>query len=189
MILRRPGVWRNDAAHYGRVSRLLHWTMAALILGQIPLGLYLLRMTPGLANLWLFGLHKSLGVTVLLLALVRLIWHRVSPPPAPLGDPRHWTGRLARAVHAAIYVLLLVIPLSGWIGASGSGIQTVLWNRWTLPAIAPATEAWQDGGFLVHAVATRLLMALLALHIAGALRRAMLHDGTLARITTGQAPD
>lgn len=189
MILSRTSLWRNDALHYGRVSRILHWTMAALILGQIPLGLYLLRMTPGLANLWLFGLHKSLGVTVLGLAMVRLVWHRISPPPAPLGDPDHWPNRLARAVHAAIYLLLLVIPLSGWIGASGSGIQTVVWDRWTLPAIAPATEAWQDGGFLVHAVATRLLMALLALHIAGALRRALLGDGTLARMTTGHAPD
>jgi len=121
--------------------------------------------------------------------VVRLIWHRISPPPAPLGDLDHWSNRLARAVHAAIYLLLLVIPLSGWIGASGSGIQTVIWNLWALPAIAPATEAWQDGGFLVHAVATRLLMALLALHIAGALRRAMLGDGTLARMTTGHAPD
>lgn len=183
-----PG-WRNDALHYGRVSRALHWIMAALILGQIPLGLYLPRMAPGLAGLWLFGLHKSLGFTVLMLAVLRLIWHRISPPPAPLGDPGHWTHRLACGVHAAIYALLLLIPLSGWVGASGSGIQTVLWNTWALPAIAPETEAWQDGGFLVHAVATRLLMALLALHIAGSLRRAVLGDGTLARMTTGRTPD
>jgi len=61
MSLSRTTLWRNDALIYGRVSRLLHWTMAGLILGQIPLGLYLLRMTPGLANLWLFGLHKVLA--------------------------------------------------------------------------------------------------------------------------------
>jgi cytochrome b561 len=126
---------------------------------------------------------------VLLLAVIRLGWHRISPPPAPLGDPNQWTHRLARATHLAIYVLLLVIPLSGWVGASGSGIDTVIWNRWTLPNIAPATEAWQDGGFLAHAIATRLLMALLALHIAGAIRRAMLGDGTVRRMVTGQAPD
>jgi cytochrome b561 len=180
--------WLNDARRYGRISRALHWIMAAAILGQIGLGLYLLRMTPGLANLWLYGLHKSLGITLLALVVLRLAWHRISPPPAPLGDPRHWTNRLARATHAAIYLLVLVIPISGWIGASASGIQTVLWDRWPLPAIAPATEAWQDGGFLAHALATRLLMALLALHIAGALRRGWAGDGTLTRMTSGRAP-
>lgn len=179
--------WRNDPLHYGLVSRALHWVMAALILVQIPLGLYLLRMAPGLANLWLFPLHKSIGVTVMTLAVLRLLWHLYSPPPAPLGDPAHWTHRLARAVHLAIYALLLIVPVTGWIGGSGSGIETLVWNRWTLPPLVPATEFWQDTGFFLHWLATRALMVLLALHVGGAIRRAMLGDGTLKRMIGGSA--
>jgi cytochrome b561 len=180
--------WRNDAAGYGRISRALHWAMAALILGQLALGLTLMRLTPGLADLWLYGLHKSIGVTVLALAVLRLAWHRLSPPPAPLGDPGDWTHRLARATHVAIYALMILVPLAGWIGASASGIETVLWGRWTLPPIAPESAAWQDAGFALHGWAAKLLMVLLALHVAGALRRSYLGDGTLQRMVTGQRP-
>ena len=178
--------WRNTAGQIGRVTRGLHWGMAALILGQIALGLSLPRLAPSLSNLWLYGLHKSLGATLLALVVLRLIWHRISPPPPPLGETGAWPGRLARAVHAAIYVALVVVPVSGWVGASASGIDTVIWGIWTLPAIAPMTEAWQDGGFAVHAWATKALMALLALHLAGALHRGAKGDGTLRRMWTGR---
>lgn len=177
--------WANGPDRMGRVTRALHWTMAALILGQIGLGLTLPRLAPSLSNLWLYGLHKSLGMTLLVLALVRLAWHRISPPPAPLGDAAKARTRLARTVHGAIYAALVIVPLAGWVGASASGIDTVVWGVWTLPAIAPMTEAWQDRGLAVHAWATRALMALLALHLAGVLGRVRSGDGTLRRMWTG----
>lgn len=174
--------WANDAARFGRVSRALHWAMAALMLAQIPLGLALVRITPSLSTLWLYSLHKSLGFTLLLLALARILWHRISPPPRPLGDAGAWPQRLARAVHGVLYAAMIVVPLSGWVGASASGIETVVYGGLTLPAIAPESEAWQDGGFLVHSIATKLMIAALALHIAGALKRAWSGDGTLRRM-------
>jgi cytochrome b561 len=179
--------WRNDARHFGRTSRALHWAMAALMLAQIPLGLVLVRMTPSLSTLWLFSLHKSLGFTLLVLAVLRLVWHRISPPPAPLGDAGHWTNRLARGVHRLLYAAMIVVPLSGWVGASASGIETVVYGGLTLPAIAPESEAWQDAGFLVHSIATKVLIAALVLHVAGAARRALAGDGTLRRMLRGAA--
>ena len=87
----------NDATRFGLISRLIHWAMAALVIGLLILGTELAHIQPGLANLWLYGLHKTMGLTALGLALLRLIWHRISPPPAPIGPPAAWETRLAKA--------------------------------------------------------------------------------------------
>lgn len=177
--------WRNTEHGFGRISRLIHWAMAALIIGQLLLGLRIADMQPGLANLWLYGLHKTIGFAALALILLRLGWHRFSPPPPPLGDPKALANRAARAAHRLLYTLLLVIPLSGWIASSATGIDVMVLERWTMPVIAPISEAWEKNGFLVHSVAGKVLMAILLLHVAGALLRAIQGDGTLDRMISG----
>jgi len=178
-------VLRNDATHFGLISRLIHWAMAALILALLVLGTRLASIQPGLANLWLYGLHKTMGLSALVLVALRLIWHRISPPPAPLGPPKAWETRAAKAVHHLTYVLLVAIPLSGWAYASSTGLDILFADRWVIPPIAPVSEAWENAGLLVHSVLTKLLMAVLTLHVAGALRRGIKRDGTIRRMTTG----
>lgn len=175
-------MWRNSPTAFGRTSRVLHWTMALLIVVLLILGTVLTRIQPNLSTLWLYGLHKTLGLTALGLGLVRLIWHRISPPPPPLGPAAHWQNRAARATHRALYVLMLAIPLSGWIASSATGLDVVIFGQITLPAIAPTSEAIENAGFAVHGVLTKLLMALLTLHIAGAVLRAVKRDGSLSRM-------
>lgn len=177
--------WRNTATGFGLITRLLHWAMAALILAQIPLGLQIATMQLSLANLWLFGLHKTIGFVALILVLIRLLWHRISPPPPPLGAVNSLPNRAARAVHALIYTCLLVIPLSGWVASAATGLDVVIFNSVTLPAIAPVSETWENMGFFIHNTATKLLMALLVAHIAGAALRALKGDGTLGRMIRG----
>lgn len=167
------------------ISRVIHWVMALLILGMLVLGTRLSTMQPGLANLWLYGLHKTGGFLALTLLILRLVWHRVSPPPAPLGPPGAWTNRAARVAHRGIYILILAIPLTGWIASSATGIDVMIADRWIVPKIAPVSEAWEYWGFLVHGVLTKVLMAVLALHVLGAAKRGWDRDGTLRRITTG----
>ena len=83
---------------------------------------------------------------------------------------------------------MLAIPVTGWIGSSATGIDTVIFNRWTLPRIAPVSEAWEDAAFEVHETLVTLLVAVLALHVAGALHRALIRrDGTLRRMVRGRA--
>ncbi|MEO8242858.1 MAG: cytochrome b/b6 domain-containing protein [bacterium] len=178
--------WRNDPQHFGLVSRVIHWAMAILVLAMLVLGTKLSTMQPGLANLWLYGLHKTGGIIALTLILLRLIWHRISPPPAPLGPPNAWPNRAARLAHAAIYVLLLAIPLSGWIASSATGIDVMFADRWVIPPIAPVSERWEYWGFFVHKVLTKLLMLTLTLHVLGALKRVRDHDGTMRRMTLGR---
>ena len=176
---------RNDATHFGWISRLIHWAMALLILSLLALGTQLANMQPGLSNLWLYGLHKTMGLTALFLVLNRLIWHRISPPPAPLGPPKAWQTRAAKAVHHLTYLLLVTIPLAGWVYASATGLDIMFADRWVIPPIAPVSEAWENAGFLAHSVLTKLLMGVLVLHVMGALTRAVKGDGTMDRMLGG----
>lgn len=178
---------RNTATSFGLVSRLLHWGIVALVVVMLSLGLRLEDMEPGLANLWLYSLHKSLGLIVLALMIIRILWHLASPPPRPIGGG--WQATAARITHWAIYALLLAIPLSGWAASSATGIDVMLFDRWVVPAIAPISTLWEERGFALHDVLTKILMALLALHMGAALKREMDGDGTLRRMVTGRAQD
>ena len=175
---------RNTTTSFGWVSRLIHWAMAVLILFMMGLGSYITRMEVSLANLWLFGLHKSVGLLLLCMVLARIAWHRASPPPRPLSDGVAWHDRLATTVHRAFYVLLVAIPLAGWVASAASGLDVVVFERWTLPRIAPVSEAWEDGAFAIHAFLTKLLFVLLLLHVAGGLSR---RNGTLRRMVRGDS--
>ncbi len=178
-------VWRNSATGYGAISRILHWSMMVLIVGMLILGTKIADMQPSLANLYLYGVHKTAGFGVLLLTLIRVVWHRISPPPPPIGVPRALTNRLARLVHGLIYLCLIAIPISGWIASSATGLDVLLFERIPLPAIAPVSEMWERGGFLAHGLLTKALMALLAAHILGAMLRGIKQDGTIERMIGG----
>ena len=176
----------NTADRFGWLSRALHWGMALAILGMLGLGTVLDRMEVNLSNLWLFGLHKTVGITLLALMVLRLVWHRISPPPRPLGGVPGWQITAARWTHRAFYGLLLAVPLSGWIASSATGIDVMFADRWGMPALAPVSEAWENAGFAVHGILTKLLAALILLHVAGALKRAIAGDGTLRRMLWGR---
>jgi len=177
---------KNGPDSFGLVSRMLHWGIMLLVISMLALGMRISDMQPGLANLWLYGLHKTLGITVLTLMLVRLGWHLLTPPPLPIGPkgPAYWA---ARAAHWAFYGLLLVIPLTGWAGSSATGIDVVYAERWVLPPlVAPSAEA-EAFWFRLHDILTKVLMGLIVVHMLGALQREMAGDGTLTRMLRGRA--
>jgi cytochrome b561 len=176
----------NSAERYGLFTRLLHWSMAALIIAALALGAYVARMEPAISNLWLYGAHKTLGASILALAVLRLGWHRLSPPPpiVPSRAPR--ADALARLTHRAFYVLLIAVPLAGWVASSATGIDTVIFGRWTLPSIAPASPALEDAVFAIHRWAARLLALLVLLHLAGAILRQTKGEPALRRIVKGR---
>lgn len=178
--------WRNTPDSFGLATRLLHWTMAAAILFMLVLGTWIEDMEPALSNLWLYALHKTVGLILLGLVLLRLAWHRFNPPPAPEGPATAWPQRLARASHWLLYLLLVAVPLSGYIASSATGLDVMLFDRWVLPPIAPVSEAWETAGFAAHGLLTRLLMAMLVLHVAGALKRQHDGGGALRRMWRGR---
>jgi len=176
---------KNGPAEFGLVTRVIHWSMMLLIIGQLALGLRIADMEPGLANLWLYGLHKTIGFTVLALVLVRIAWHLISPPPAPLG-PRNAAFWAARAAHWAIYAVVIAIPLTGWAGSSATGLDVMIADRWTVPALVEASEDGEAWWFRLHDILTKLLVALITIHMLGAFKREMQGDGTLTRMIKGR---
>jgi len=176
----------NTATDFGWLSRLIHWLMAAGLIGMLVLGTLIADMEVSLANLWLYGLHKTVGLTLLALVLARLVWHRISPPPKPLPGPA-WQATAARWTHRLFYLLLLAIPLTGWIASSATGLDVLFADRWVIPPIAPVSEAWETAAFALHAILTNVLIGLVALHVAAALKHAWTGDGTLRRMLLGRA--
>ena len=176
---------RNGPGEFGLVTRIIHWSMMLLVIAQLALGNRIEEMAPGLANLWLYGLHKTIGFAILALVIVRIGWHLASPPPKPLGprDAVFWT---ARAVHWAFYALLLAIPLSGWAGSSATGIDVMIADRWTVPPLVEASQAAEAFWFAVHGILAKALFGLIVLHMLGALKREMDGDGTLTRMLRGR---
>lgn len=179
-------IWRNTPNSFGLISRMLHWTMALGVIFMLALGNRIADLKPDLSTLYLYGLHRSLGMAILVLAIVRLIWHRISPPPHPIGEPSAWGAWAARGAHALIYCLLILIPLSGWFASSASGIDILLFDRWILPPVAPVSEIWEKRGFAAHGLLTKALFGLIFLHMLAAMKLEIDGDGRLTRMITGK---
>ena len=161
----------------------LHWLAALLVFAAFPLGLYMGDLPFSPLKLRLFSYHKWLGVTVFLLAAVRLAWraaHRA--PPFPPSMPS-WERFAAAAAHWLLYALIFVIPLTGWLMSSAKGMQTVYLGVVPLPDLLGKDKALgrllQD----THAALNMAMLALVAFHIVAALRHHFVErDGILARM-------
>jgi cytochrome b561 len=186
---------RDSAESWGWVTRLLHWGMAALILFQLGLGIWMTReWLDVFVRFDLTQLHKSWGTVIFALALLRLAWRAVNPRPAlPASMPR-WQRRAARASHVALYLLMLLMPLSGWVQAAAApeqdllGIRNMVFDRIALPdPWVPGVARLAEAAATVHMASAILLAALLTLH-AGAALRHQVHDrdGLLMRMTFGR---
>ncbi len=176
--------FQNSLAAFGAVAKLLHWGMAALVIGLLTLGLYMHGLALSPEKFELYALHKSLGITALALALVRLGWRVADPPPAPLPSTPAGYANLAKAVHWALYSSLLAIPLTGWCMAAASGTPVDYFNTgFLLPSPVPASDDLRLAFRLLHEMFGKLAMALIALHIGAALKHHFLDkDATLRRM-------
>ena len=180
------------AAAYTRVAIALHWAIAALLAFEVALGLNM-EDAEGSAKFTVFQLHKSVGITILLLVLLRIVWRfRRRPPPLSASG---WERGLARVVHGAFYLLLFALPISGWIVVSTSKfvVPTLLYGTIPWPHVpglstlaAGAKQAWNHTAEFVHVNLVTVLYGLVALHIAGALKHHFIdRDGDMARMVPG----
>lgn len=170
----------STARAYSPVARTLHWTMAVLVLIQVPLGI-------AIANQWLgpvpYDLHKSLGVIVAALILVRIAY-RLTHAPAPLPADIAPVQRLAAGVvHFLLYALLLAQPFVGWIATAAYPAPVPMFRLFNLPAIWSADRALSDQLFAVHRVIGVTIGVLALMHIAAALHHHFVRrDGVLRRM-------
>jgi len=184
----------SPAGRYTGVAIALHWLIALLVIGQIAGGFYMHNLPDEQSALKfeLYQLHKSFGVTILLLTLLRIGWRLThKAPPLPAAMPG-WEKAAARLVHAGFYVLLLALPLVGWAVVSSSpfadSVQTYLFGvvHWPHLPFFEGVEnrkEFSHGVAEVHEMLAFAMIALFALHVAAALKHHFLNrDDVVSRM-------
>lgn len=168
---------------YTPVAKGMHWLMALLIVGLLVLGIYMSDLPLSPQKLELYSWHKWLGVTVFALVWLRLAWritHRPPPLPATLSPLMR---AAAHAGHAALYVLMVAIPLTGWLMSSAKGFQTVWFGVIPIPDLVERSRELGDWLQGAHKALNLLLMLTLLGHIVAALwHHFVLKDDTLRRM-------
>ena len=168
---------------YTRTAKGLHWLMAVLIVGLLAVGLYMHDLPLSPQKLTLYSWHKWFGVIVFLLVWLRLGWRLMHRPPALSGSISPAMQWAAHAGHAALYGLMIVIPLSGWLMSSAKGVQTVWFGMLPIPDLLARDRELGDLLQQVHRLLNWLLMFTLAGHLAAALwHHFVLRDDTLRRM-------
>ena len=185
----------NTQARYATIAIVLHWLIAAAILFQmqLPWRFHGLKTPEAFA---LIQLHKSVGITILVLSLARLGWRLANPPPLGPEGLAVWEVWLSKTVHWGLYLLMIGMPLTGWIlvSTSKTAIPTVLWGLipWPhLPGLAelPAAgrEAWNGAAQETHELLGWGFYILIGLHVAGALKHQLFSrdEPVLVRMAPG----
>ena len=179
----------NTTARYGSVAKTFHWMTALGILAVIPLGIIANDMPYDTAEqladkAWLFSLHKTVGVTLFFVALARISWALSQPKPAPLHPDRTAETLLAEIVHWLLYGSLVLVPLSGWVHhAATEGFAPIWWPFGQNLPLVPESLTVAETAAGLHIVFERVLILSLILHIAGAVKHAVIDkDDTLARM-------
>jgi cytochrome b561 len=148
----------------------LHWLVAVLIACSAVLALYMVGLPLSPAKLKLYSWHKWIGVSIFLVAVLRVAWRLTHPAPdMPPAVPR-WQRAAAAASHLLLYALIIVIPLSGWLMSSALGVQTVYFGVLPLPDLLAKNKALGEELKLVHLALNCTLAAVVAIHVAAALR-------------------
>lgn len=172
----------ESGKRYGGVAVALHWLTAALIVANLILGLSMVPLPISPKKLEWYIVHKWIGITVFLVTCGRLLWRKIHPPP-PLVAMPEWQHRAAAAVHAILYALLVLIPISGWIYSSSTGVQVVYLGIVPLPDLVPRDRVLASVLKAVHATLNFSLFALVCVHVAAALKHHFVdRDAVLARM-------
>ena len=156
---------------YTSTAIALHWLTFVLIACGFTLAVYMVDLPLSPAKLKYFAWHKWLGVTVFLLAIARLAWRATHWPPALPADVPAWQRHAAGAAHLLLYLLIVIIPLTGWLYSSAAGVPTVYLGLLQLPDLVMKDKALAEQLKSVHVTLNYTLATLVVLHAAAALQR------------------
>ena len=177
----------GNAPEYNKVDRFVHWVTAVLVIVAMIFGggLYLLGVgnwPDGLAKTSFYNVHEWAGLTVIALTVFRYVW-RAMRPVAPAPSMRPFDRSVSGLVHALIYPLMLLVPLTGWAMTSAYGFRLAWLGIIPIPALAPPEQPIGNWLWNVHLVVALMLIGLVLLHIAGVLmHHFVLRDGVASRM-------
>ncbi len=160
----------NEQNRYGRVSRLLHWTIAFLFLALIPMGIFSSIITEGTEyrNAY-YVVHKTLGVTVFFLVLLRLVWNRLSTRPVLDASLKPHERKLAHGAHLTLYFMMIFFPITGFMMTSYHGYPTYFFI-WELPPLWAQSDVYIIWGSVHKYLLPYLVYIVLGAHILGVLK-------------------
>ncbi len=177
-------MWKNSSTHYGLLARLFHWLMVPLVIGLIILGLWMTSL--GYYDPWYHRaptIHEGLGMIVFLLLVMRLIYRQLDPPPLMVESMQRWEKRAAHLTHMAFYVLMTLLPFTGYLIVTAKGEPLRIFNWFDIPAIFAKQPNREDWAGLFHLTLGLTLAALIGLHMLAALKHHFINkDETLQRM-------
>ncbi|WP_321324427.1 cytochrome b [Thiomicrorhabdus sp.] len=173
---------KNSEQNYGLVTRANHWLSAFLFIGLIALGLYMSDLEKSPEKFELYDLHKSLGIGLFMLMMLRLIWLKVSANPPQLSKNK-FEHILGHAVKGILYLAMILMPISGWVMSNSGGHEVAFFNLFTLPNIVAENHDLHEFAEEFHEITGKVMIAVILLHIAGALKHHLVYkDATLLRM-------
>lgn len=176
--------WRNTPTRYGLVTILMHWLVAMAVIGLAILGLWMVGLSYyspyyRIGPFW----HKSIGIALFAVLILRLLWRWFTPRPAHLPNHKRWELRLAEATHLLLYLLLFVILVSGYLISTATGQGVSVFGWFEVPALITGLPSQADRAGQVHYWAAMGVLGLAALHALGALKHHVIdRDDTLRRM-------
>jgi cytochrome b561 len=174
---------RNTTTRWGAIAQTLHWLIVVLIIAQVILANIAEDLPLGMKKLAMFARHKSVGITILVLAVIRLAWRWANPTPELPSTLKPYERVLANVTHAGLYILLFAMPLTGWMMTSARGFPVSWFNLFQLPDFVPKNQSLYNAMKETHDTLALALYAIVFLHVVAALKHHfVLKDDTLRRM-------
>jgi cytochrome b561 len=174
---------RNTTRRWGTVAQTFHWLIVLFIVAQFTLATLFDDLPAGPKKLTLLARHKSIGITILMLALLRLLWRSTNPTPALPDTLKPYERSLAKLTHGLLYVLLFAVPLTGWLMSSARGFPVSWFGFFQLPDLVHKNKALYDILVTTHGVLAWTLGIVASVHLLAALKHHfMLKDDVLRRM-------
>ena len=161
--------FRNTTHAWGSLSKAFHWLIVLLIINQWLIAERADELK-GLAKLEALAWHKSFGMTVLMLAVLRLVWRLMNPTPQLATETKPWERMLAKISHALLYALIFAMPLTGWMMSSAKNYPVSWFRLFQFPDLVAPAEQTFHRMHDVHHLLFNVLVGVALLHVAGALK-------------------
>jgi cytochrome b561 len=176
-----------NGSGYTSTAKFLHWLIVVLLVGQFIFAWTMPHIGRNTPVTTLISLHFTVGVTVLIVAIVRLVWRATHAEPAPLDGVPPWQVQSARLLHWLLYILLFVVPILGWINASWRGMPIVMFGLELPKLVGTRTPGWAWTGDVHALLANYGMLSLVGLHVlAGLYHYFIRRDRVLQRMLPGR---
>ena len=172
--------FRNTKLAWGSLTKALHWVIVLLIINQWLIAERADDLK-GLAKLQALAWHKSFGMTILMLAIIRLIWRLMNPVPDLTAETKPWERMLAKVSHVLLYALIFAMPLTGWMMSSARNFPVSWFKLFQFPDLVAPSDVLYHQMHDLHHLLFKVLVAVAVLHVAGALKHHFIDKNDVLR--------